>query len=513
MKSNKVLLSFLLAAAMAGCVNDADVVDGGGINPVDDGNVKISFVVPNSSNGSRAATAEDSGIYEQGAQDEYKITNVRLYLYDATSKNFVESFLIESGDLTNTSTVVPGQGTDQTAATIVYNCTKNITVKPGTYDIFAVANSTGYFGEGNEDALLASVDASTYNAGKIGKIPNEGFIMSNRGSANLGKIVVAPETANTKTEVNINLERAVAKLMLRNKEKSDYELKDPSGATYATVALNNYRYVNLSTQFYTFRHVATLADADETPGAPTYTVGTNFGAIPATNGYAIDPYFFNKTKAGAEGFSNPANYYAQALKDQANNNNWDGTMAPTGEYTSVYCLENCMFRAAQYTPYTTGIMLRGTFAPTDGRTFNALGEKVNYSTFDELYYFNYNFYTSLEAVKEVGKANLPANANPSDKELEEYQILHFYKNTNGGFNTYYNYWIKHLDNDNPTYMGVMEFGIVRNNIYSVNITSIKNLGPGKPNTDPDPDEYKAYLDVTFGVYPWIVRDQDADLEN
>ena len=63
MKINKVLLSFLLAAAMAGCVNDADVVDGGGSSPVDDGNVKISFVVPNSSNGSRA-TAEDSGIYD-----------------------------------------------------------------------------------------------------------------------------------------------------------------------------------------------------------------------------------------------------------------------------------------------------------------------------------------------------------------------------------------------------------------------------------------------------------------
>ena len=34
-------------------------------------------------------------------------------------------------------------------------------------------------------------------------------------------------------------------------------------------------------------------------------------------------------------------------------------------------------------------------------------------------------------------------------------------------------------------MGVMEFGIVRNNIYSVNITSIKNLGPGTPDTKPD----------------------------
>ena len=33
-----------------------------------------------------------------------------------------------------------------------------------------------------------------------------------------------------------------------------------------------------------------------------------------------------------------------------------------------------------------------------------------------------------------------------------------------------------------------------------------------PDTKPDPDENKAFLDVEFGVYPWIVRDQDADLE-
>ena len=99
----------------------------------------------------------------------------------------------------------------------------------------------------------------------------------------------------------------------------------------------------------------------------------------------------------------------------------------------------------------------------------------------------------------------------SDAELAAKQITRFTKN-GGNFSTFYNYWIKHLDNNNPTVMGVMEFGIVRNNIYSVNITSIKNLGPGTPDTKPDPDENKAFLDVEFGVYLWIVRDQDADLE-
>lgn len=59
--NKKLLLSFALAAAMAGCINDADVPSGNGDNPISGakgGNMEISFVVPNSSNGSRAASAE-----------------------------------------------------------------------------------------------------------------------------------------------------------------------------------------------------------------------------------------------------------------------------------------------------------------------------------------------------------------------------------------------------------------------------------------------------------------------
>ena len=67
--NKKLLLSFALAAAMTGCINDADVPSGNGDNPATGargGNMEISFLVPNSSNGSRAASAEDSGVYEDG---------------------------------------------------------------------------------------------------------------------------------------------------------------------------------------------------------------------------------------------------------------------------------------------------------------------------------------------------------------------------------------------------------------------------------------------------------------
>lgn len=99
--------------------------------------MEISFVVPNSSNGSRAASAEDSGIYDQGTAEEYKVSNVTLYLFDSSSKNLVTTINVTQSDL--------GAGTSsgessKEGRTIVYPCNKEITVKPGNYDILAVAN-------------------------------------------------------------------------------------------------------------------------------------------------------------------------------------------------------------------------------------------------------------------------------------------------------------------------------------------------------------------------------------
>ena len=310
-----------------------------------------------------------------------------------------------------------------------------------------------------------------------------------------------------------NLERAVAKLMVRNDSKEIYTLKNSAGVTYATVRLNNYKFINLANKFYTFRHVATLDNAPETPSAPSsYSVEAgNFGNIADNNGYLIDPYFFDKTVAGATTNFTGGSFYTTHLSKQTDSN-WSG-LADAGKYVSMYCLENCMFRPAQNTVYTTGIMLKGTFTPEASQTIGNNGNPVEDPlVFNTLYYFNYKFYTTLAAVGKYGDANIDGlTEESSDAELAAKQITRFTKN-GGNFSTFYNYWIKHLDNNNPTVMGVMEFGIVRNNIYSVNITSIKNLGPGTPDTKPDPDENKAFLDVEFGVYPWIVRDQDADLE-
>lgn len=73
---------------------------------------------------------------------------------------------------------------------------------------------------------------------------------------------------------------------------------------------------------------------------------------------------------------------------------------------------------------------------------------------------------------------------------------------------YYPYWIRHADNKKATEMGIMEFGIVRNNIYDLAVSQIKTLGLSgidKPNPK-DPDESKTLrFVVRILVKNWVVR--------
>ncbi len=73
---------------------------------------------------------------------------------------------------------------------------------------------------------------------------------------------------------------------------------------------------------------------------------------------------------------------------------------------------------------------------------------------------------------------------------------------------YYPYWIKHADNKKTTDMGVMEFGIVRNNIYDLAVSQITKLGlSGTDVPDPtDPGESKELrFIVDINVKNWVVR--------
>ena len=498
----KKIMSFMMlmaAVSFTACINDEDVIDDASNNPIENenSNVSFEFVVPQV--GGDMRSAETSGVLEAGSKEEYALKNARIYLFNAESDNFYKSYEVNNGDIKEP--VVDG-------TSVTYNKV-SYRINPGTYKVFVIANADYTLAPATVSDLLSKIDGMTYNKTNI-DILNKGIIMTNRG-AQAPTVTVNPDKHTT---VTIMLERVLAKIAL-SKTQDSWELKDNEGSVYATITPSNYNMVNLSKDYYLFRHVGQFDNADETPAAPqSWDNIANFGVIADGNGYAMDPHFFEKTVAGAANFD--GSIFNNPLKNSANPDfSYPGTFNTPGKYASIYCLGNTNFISAQLQAYTTGIQIAANMTIATSHCWNADGSNINMDETQapsELYYFNYDFYRDLDAVAKVGKANVPTDPNISDADLwKKYQIKRF-RTHQGSYKCFYNYWIKHLDNGAPTTLGVMEYGIVRNNIYKVNVTDVLGLGDGTPNVDPViPVEKQGYLDVDFGVMPWIVRGQDAPL--
>jgi hypothetical protein len=113
------------------------------------------------------------------------------------------------------------------------------------------------------------------------------------------------------------------------------------------------------------------------------------------------------------------------------------------------------------------------------------------------------------------------------KNYADYGVK-YYK---GGY-AYYEYFIRHNDNGDYSTMGHMEFAIVRNNAYDLNVKSAimapygtigdpTDPNPTDPDTpapdpnDPDPEDNvetaKMYLQIDVVVRPWVLRSTDVVL--
>lgn len=90
--------------------------------------------------------------------------------------------------------------------------------------------------------------------------------------------------------------------------------------------------------------------------------------------------------------------------------------------------------------------------------------------------------------------------------FEEFGIS-YYK----GGKSYHKFWIRHDNNDNNNVMGVMEFCIVRNNVYQLDVTGVRDLGdplpytPGKDNPNNPDESGEVSILVNIYVKDWVKR--------
>lgn len=389
---------------------------------------------------------------------ESLVSSVRLFFFSSDSKKLVAFHDID--DITPLATSVDNQ----------YDFTYLLPVirlPLGYYDIFAIANYKNIPDDiETEDQLLALADSVSYSDGIMSTLSNEGAIMSSCASENLRQDFT--DKVNNHVFIEVNMERVVAKVVL-GKSKDVFELSH-DGEVYAHLNLTNYKFVNLNTCFYLFRHKARL-ERFEQPSE--YVLPDNFAPdTGADDEYVIDPLFFRK-----DGSESSFNYLRTVYKHYYSDASLSGYAAfpSTGKYGTAYILENCTFSTHQTVGTLTGIVFKASVIPScvylyDERIGTFIKETRPEMFAETLYLYGYKFYNSIRDVNRVSGLHLDELKSYNDEELKSYGIKQV-KYYMGVYETIYSYWITHSENSNA-----MRYGIVRNNFYRLMVSSIEGLG-------------------------------------
>lgn len=297
------------------------------------------------------------------------------------------------------------------------------------------------------------------------------------------------------------------------------------------VQLKAYALVNLSKSVNYVRH--TTSDSDDTDVKVFGELsGTNFLWTPnwaAKNDVSLetatitgaDTWFYNtlanvstESETLTSANLSSATYYkalpsgnGETVTGTPNNNPQHGTpLASTGALMG-YCFENSTDIAHQIHGLSTGISFMAEIY---------MDENCQTALSTPLYRYAGHLYTSLSSIQTAYGSSTPQaikdlitkGESATDADFEAANVVKY----NGNTCYYYTTEIKHFDNNDPTALGNMEFAIMRNNIYSLSVTTIQEIGD--PFVDPTPnmpnESDEAYISVNTVMDPWIVRYNDIE---
>ena len=540
-------LAALLLTTWAACSDDTDA--SGGENPEEArAYTTVTIAVPNGVAETRSSdpTADtDDTNMDIGLTDEYKVTKANLYLFPGgTGSSFGSAKLTEIisiSQFTQTTTTT----TDQ--KTIVWT-SKKTALTPGDYRIYIVVNGT-VNGVGDSDkgtlteaAFLAKTTAAATSV--IAAVPSDGLVMASR-SPNSNNSNTLPYIAQ---EITKDPEQTIAATVERVMGKITVTAGGTSASSAATVnkytsfsttvaqinnikdiTLKNYYVVNARKEGYYFRHV------DKESSATNPLTEANYGNSSATLPYVTDPKTYDKTYTSTPVLANSyGNWYLQGSSafGLSSFGTFSGTYTDMPGYSSgavetkvaAYCYENTMLKDKQKNGYTTGIVFKAEIAPSKMMKKRSSGGGVEETTtigsIGEIFYHSGIFYKDIEALKEAGvllaDGTTSSSASGVPADLKKNDVQCFKKgNTDGKFICYYPYWIKHLPSAD-TAEDVMEFGIVRNNVYQVTVTGIQGVGKDGVTEDiiidtETDDPTTVLLNVKLSIKPWVVRTNSAVL--
>ena len=288
-----------------------------------------------------------------------------------------------------------------------------------------------------------------------------------------------------------------------------------------TLTLTEAALINQSKAHYMFRRVT--ADANTTSAI---TVG---GAEIPTN-WVVDTDWSNKVAANFDAqLEAPSTWTWTSLASLTTDDQYDG------DYKIwCYAKENTIPGIdAQKHDVSTGVVFKGELAAGETAS-NAV--KTAMAAKQRIYVFNNVLYGAWKDVKAAAEAGtdptlqaaynqaatgVAADAEPTGAAAAAAGFTG-YSAKDGKYYNYYYYWNRHNDNLDNKLMGIMEFAVVRNNVYKLAVDKISRFGhptppdPSNPDPDPEPDpdpvdpkdpdeSENYYFNVTVKVLPWTVR--------
>lgn len=554
MKIKSLLVGMFACAALVACSNE-DIVEGNG-NGNEEGNavpayVSLSFTARSNGDGRGVtedpAQPEDTGVENAGTVNEQTVNSV-LYVIGTEFKyvaNVSDEFDATAGIYTQKNPIKVSAG-EHEVCVVINPCadlvTKATGINASASSILTAIKTGSYQGTSWDNAIDAMTKAT--NASE-----NANFMMANR---DLVKVTATDKnTAAQPLEVSVNVERTVAKIMYRAKNETNtytvpvttveqtlvteiigettytkafdqasqivwvannkvysisaekkptelvlyngegktpnvpyYTLKDGARLEYdhktvettedLTVTLTGYALTNIQNKMYYVRHTSTDGLSGEA-----------FGLLNGKN-YLFDPYFTSKTAEKLQDntfFFNSFGKYDfaaenafKAFPTENENSETTGDARNVGGFMA-YCYENATSVAMQKHGYSTSVTFRAVATYKDGEKFNAC-------------VYNGYIYKSFEKAKE-------ANIDITEADCAIYKE---------GV-CYYTAQIKHLDNGASSVMGNMEFAIVRNNIYSLEVSKLEKIGDSTVDQDPtiDDETGDGYIKLKVAIIPWKVR--------
>lgn len=327
----------------------------------------------------------------------------------------------------------------------------------GEYDLL-VATNTGDLRPSLLNKTLGDIrDFLLTSAWKEDKGTCSRFIMTSDGHTT-DRVTLCGNPANDPANATVEVERLASRIDYRTAQAA-YRITDPDYGA-ATVSILGGAVLNKMKAGSYFLKRVTAADADGrlSSSTPVEYLGDEQPATgngPQQN-YVVDPW--SRSKPAGNAASLYENYYTSFGNSPTGWGNVATGGSPSNNWQALgYTMENTVSREHQTDAYCTTVVFRARYIPqgfSEGQTFYVCNGKL--------------FASREEAAKEGTAYRMPVHEYP------------------GGI-CYYTWRVRHANDGDDTQQGIMEYAIVRNNIYRLNISGVYRLGGEVPFPAADPE--------------------------